>query len=140
MSLRERLSVLAASLWWGSLSVIGFVAVPMLFASAPTKALAGQLAARLFTAQAWVSLGCGLLLLACARDEEGTPSLHWARGALPWLLGGLLAACLVEFGVAPRIVARQDLAFWHSLGSGLYAAQWVCALVVLWKLTTRPAS
>ncbi|MGV2528349.1 UNVERIFIED_CONTAM: DUF4149 domain-containing protein, partial [Bacillus thuringiensis] len=29
--MRERLPVLAAALWWGSLTAMGFVAVPMLF-------------------------------------------------------------------------------------------------------------
>jgi len=39
-----------------------------------------------------------------------------------------------EFAIAPRIVARDNLAFWHSFGTGLYALQWLCALVVLWKV------
>lgn len=35
-------------------------------------------------------------------------------------------------GVSPRIVARQDLKFWHGLGTLLYTLQWACALVTLW--------
>ena len=36
----------------------------------PSIALvAGAMAARLFSAQTWVSLGCGLLLLMCARGR-----------------------------------------------------------------------
>ena len=38
--MRERLPVLAAALWWGSLCAMGFVAVPLLFAHLPTPALA----------------------------------------------------------------------------------------------------
>ncbi len=142
MAWKAQLPLLAAALWWGSLSAIGFLAVPLLFANAPTPAQAGFFAARLFSGQTWLSLACGGLLLMSARDAEGTPSLGWARGAVPYVLGGLLLALLVEFAVAPRIVARQNLALWHSLGTAMYAVQWLCALVVFWKLSapTRPAS
>ena len=34
----------------------------------------------------------------------------------------------------PRIVARQDLRLWHTVGSVLYGLQWMCALVVLLKM------
>jgi hypothetical protein len=49
----------------------------------------------------------------------------------------LILAILGEFGVAPRIVARQDLAFWHTAGTVFYGVQWICALAVLWKLSAR---
>ena len=36
---------------------------------------------------------------------------------------------------SPRIVARQDLRLWHTVGSVLYGGlQWMCALVVLLKM------
>ena len=54
-----------------------------------------------------------------------------------FILGGLLLALLTQFGVAPRIVARQDLRLWHSVGTVMYAVQWCCALAVLWR-TLRP--
>ena len=59
----DRLPLFAAALWWGSLSTIGFLAVPLLFAHLPTPALAGNTAARLFAAQTWITLACGLVLL-----------------------------------------------------------------------------
>ena len=139
MAWKARLAVLAAALWWGSLSAIGFVAVPLLFAHAASPAIAGHLAGHLFGGQSWLSVGCGLVLLATARDEEGTASLGWAAGAVAYVLLGMLMALLQEFAVAPRILARQDLAFWQSAGTAAYAVQWLCALVVLWKVTgTRP--
>ena len=33
MAWKARLAVLSAALWWGSLSAIGFLAVPLLFAA-----------------------------------------------------------------------------------------------------------
>lgn len=140
MSLRQRIPVLAAGLWWGGLAAIGFVVVPLLFAHMPTPAAAGQMAARLFTACAWIALACGAILLLSARGRGGEPvSMEWAGGALAFVLAGMLAALLLEFAVAPRIAARQDLRLWHSLGSILFALQWACAGVVLWKLAAAPA-
>jgi len=132
----DRLPVFAAALWWGSLSAIGFLAVPLLFAHLQPTALAGQTAAKLFSAQAWVSLGCGLALLGLSRTASAREQgMEWAHGSLAWVLGGVLMALLIEFAVAPRIVARQNLALWHSVGTALYALQWLCAATVLWKVT-----
>jgi len=129
-----RVAIYAAALWWGSLAAIGFVAVPLIFANMPTPAQAGQVTARLFTAQTWVSSGCGALLLFSARAAAGPP-MAWARGAIGFVLAGVLLALLGEFAVAPRIMARENLALWHSLGSGMYLLQWLCAGVALWKVT-----
>ena len=136
MNLRERLPALAAALWWGSLSATGFMVVPLLFAHLPTPAQAGGMAAVLFTAQSWVALACGLLLIFCARGQENTARMDWAQGALLFVVAGLLLALLAEYGVAPRIVARANLKLWHSVGSAMYLLQWLCAGVVLWKLTS----
>ncbi len=137
MGWRQRVAVLAAALWWGSLGAIGFMAVPLLFAHLPTPAMAGQTAARLFSAQAWVSVGCGVLLLLASREKGEAPRLDWAGGAVAFVLAGLLLALLLEFAVAPRILARENLRLWHTAGSAMYVLQWVCALVVLVKATRR---
>ncbi|WP_236589427.1 DUF4149 domain-containing protein [Ramlibacter aurantiacus] len=130
----------SAALWWGGLTGIAFISVPLLFAYLPSATIAGGMAARLFTAQAWLALACGLLLLLCAR-EEPTSAMRWAGGALAFVLLGMLLALLTEFGVSPRIVARENLRLWHALGSAMMALQWVCAAVVLWKLGgARPAA
>jgi hypothetical protein len=132
---KSRLAVLAAALWWGSVTTIGFLVVPMLFAKLPSPALAGNMAAKLFSAQAWLALACGMLLLFASRTGGERTGMDWARGALMFVLAGVLLALLSEFAVAPRIVARQNLMVWHSLGSGMYVVQWLCAGVVLWKVT-----
>jgi hypothetical protein len=61
-----------------------------------------------------------------------------AQAATAFILAGVVLALLVQFGVAPRIVARENLRLWHSLGTGMYALQWVCAAVVFWRMV-RPA-
>jgi hypothetical protein len=136
MPWKERLAVFAAALWWGSLGAIGFIAVPVLFANASAPAVAGSLAAKLFRAECWTGLACGAVLLMSARDADGRPSMHWGRGSVAYVLPGMLMALLQEFAIAPRIVARENLAFWHAAGSVAYGLQWLCALVVLWKLSS----
>jgi predicted cobalt transporter CbtA len=49
-----RLPVWVAAVWWCSLGVVGFFVVPLLFSHLPTPAMAGAVAAKLFTAQTWV--------------------------------------------------------------------------------------
>lgn len=135
-----RLPTLLAALWWGSLTTIGLLVVPLLFAHLPTPALAGGMAARLFAAQTWVTVTCCVLLLLISRPKGEVAQYSWAQAAMVFIVGGLLLALLVQFGVAPRIVARQDLRLWHSVGSVMYALQWCCALVVLWRtLRATPA-
>ncbi|HRG04448.1 MAG TPA: DUF4149 domain-containing protein [Acidovorax defluvii] len=136
----SRLPALLAALWWGSLTTIGFLVVPLLFAHLPSPAMAGGMAARLFAAQTWVTVVCCVLLLLISRPKGEVTQYPWAQAAMVFIVGGLLLALLVQFGVAPRIVARQDLRLWHSVGSVMYALQWCCALVVLWRtLRATPA-
>jgi hypothetical protein len=135
MGWKDRVPVMAAALWWGSLTTLGLVVVPSLFAHLPTPALAGQTAAKLFAAQTWLSVGCGLLLIIAARSGGEPARMDWGRGSLIYVFAGMLLALLVEFAVAPRIVARVDLKLWHAAGSAMFALQWLCAGVVLWKLS-----
>ena len=130
--MRHRLPALVAALWWGSLTTIGFLVVPLLFAYLPSPSIAGNMAARLFAAQTWVAVACCLVLLLVSRPRNAVAQYPWAQAAMLFILGGLLLALLNQYGVAPRIVARQDLRLWHSVGTVMYALQWVCALVVLW--------
>lgn len=131
--MRERLPVLAAALWWGSLTAMGFVAVPMLFVYLPTPSMAGQMAARLFEAQTYISIACCACLLVISKRKHAETEEQWARAAMVFVILGLLLALLVQYGVAPRIVARQNLRLWHSVGSAMYLVQWLCAGITLWK-------
>jgi hypothetical protein len=127
------LPLLTAALWWGSLTTV-FCVVPKLFAHLPSPALAGGMAARLFGVQTWITIGCCGLLLIVSRPRGDDRLAPWARPVLGFVLGGLLLALLGEFAVAPRIVARENLKFWHGLGSGMLLLQWACAALTLWKL------
>jgi hypothetical protein len=139
-SWKQRVPVFAAALWWGSLTAIGFVVVPLLFANLPTPALAGQTAAKVFSAQTWITVACGLALMFASRAGDLPVRMDWAGGALLFVFGGVLLALLAEFAVAPRIVARESLKLWHAAGSVMYVVQWACAAAVLYKTAAAQAA
>jgi hypothetical protein len=136
--IKQRLSTFLAALWWGSLTTVGFIVVPLLFATLPSPAIAGATAAKLFAAQTWVSMACAVILLLFTRSKTPDEQPAIVQAALLFIAGGLLLALLAEFAVAPRIVARENLKLWHSVGSGMYLLQWLCAGVTLWKLSPAP--
>jgi hypothetical protein len=145
-NLMARLPVWMASLWWASLTTMGFLVVPLLFVNLPTPQMAGGMAAMLFSSQTWVSCVCGLSLLMFLRSNQALVSDRRAYAAIIFIIAGVLFALLAEFAVAPRIVARENLRLWHSVGSAMYLLQWVCAAATFWKLSgpsqhlTRPAN
>ena len=120
--------------WAMSLSTLGFFVVPMLFANLPSPAIAGGMAARLFAAQTVISVVCVLVMLMTFRSEKLAPAAKVVPSCTMLALAGALLALLVEFGVSPHIVARDNLALWHGLGTAMYFAQWFCALMVFGKL------
>jgi hypothetical protein len=120
--------------WWASLLLLGAWIVPALFSNLPTKAMAGQMAAQLFSNQSWLALGCGFLLLLHKRFMAAGVFKHWLDQAQLLILASMLTAMLLEFVAAPRIVARENIALWHGLGSGLMLLQWLLVSAVLWRL------
>ena len=133
-------SLWLAATWAMSLTTLGLFVVPMLFANLPSPAIAGGMAAKLFTVQTAVSVVCALVLLMTFSSEKLAPNTRVIPACTLLALGGALLALLVEFGVSPHIVARDNLALWHSLGSAMYFAQWVCALVVFGKLANAASA
>ena len=139
--MRYRFGLMIAALWWGSLTALGFVIVPMLFTHLPSPAAAGQLAAMLFTAQTWLSIACAMFLLLIYNQKEASAQDIRAQAAIKLIVTGLLLVVLVEFGLSPRILsARVDggnLKLLHGLGSAMYFGQWLCSGFALWCLN-RP--
>ncbi|HYW55364.1 MAG TPA: DUF4149 domain-containing protein [Polaromonas sp.] len=137
--MKPRLSLLLAALWWGSLTSLGFLVVPLLFTHMSGPAAAGAIAAKLFTGQTWLSVGCTMLLLMALNQKESSATSLQAQTAIKFIVAGLFLAVLVEFGVAARIVnARAEggnLKLWHGIGSAMYLLQWVCAGMALWRLS-----
>jgi hypothetical protein len=132
--MKDRIAVLLAALWWGSLTTVGFLVVPMLFAKLGNPTVAGNFAGQLFAAQTWIALGCGLVLLVHFRAQGGERIVGPARTAISLIVVALLLALLQQYAVAPHILMRDNLRLWHSLGSAMYLGQWVCTCVLLWRM------
>jgi hypothetical protein len=135
--MKDRIALLLAAFWWGSLTTIGFLVVPMLFARLGNPAVAGNFAGQLFEAQSWVAIGCGLILLVHFRTQAGERVNGPAQTAIMLILAALLLALLQQYAVAPRILARDNLKLWHAVGSGMYVVQWACAGALLWRMGAR---
>jgi hypothetical protein len=69
-ALQARAAVFLTALWWGSLSCLGFVVVPLLFKHLGSPAEAGAMAAKLFSAQTWLSVACTMLLLLMLNRKD----------------------------------------------------------------------
>ena len=126
-----RMSVFLAALWWGGISAISFIAVPVLFGQLGNPALAGTVAAKLFSIQSIGVFGIALALLASQRVRGG-------RRLLLMLALAVGAALAQEFVIAPHILqARamgESVRTWHSLGTLLILVQWLLGGAVLFDL------
>ena len=145
--LHQRLNLFAAALWWGSITVLGFGVVPALFRLLPSTALAGHTAAQLFAMQTWVALACGVCLLLLNKGraalryqgEQAVPADRHAQWLIACAALGLLVAIVNQFGVAPRIIARENLRLWHGVGTGLYLIEWLAVTALMWRMIpSRP--
>jgi hypothetical protein len=132
--MKDRVALMLAAFWWGSMTTVGFLVVPMLFARLGNPAVAGSFAAQLFATQTWIALGCGVILLMYFRSLSDDRIERPARNAVFLVVAGLLLALLQQYAVAPHILARENLGLWHSLGSAMYLGQWLCAGVLLWGM------
>lgn len=147
----QRLAVTVAALWWGGISALSFLAVPTLFVSLGNPAVAGPVAARLFSLQCWVGLFLGMVLMLILRRQRSVLSAQASPDSLAALksvliilglvLVAMLLALIQEFGVAQKIVSARatggNLRLWHSLGSVMVLGQWLCTGAVLWRLAGR---
>ncbi len=107
----QRLAVFVAALWWGGLSALSFLAVPLLFATLGSPAVAGP---------------------AVAGPVAAVTTMGF-------VLFAMLLAIVQEFGVAQNIVTARasggSLRLWHGLGTVMVLGQWLCAGAVLWRLS-----
>lgn len=149
--MQQRLAVFLAALWWGGLSGLSLVAVPVLFAQLGAP-VAGPVAAKLFSLQCWAGLGIGLALLLVLRraradaqfpiageavDPQRLAQMQRVLGTMGFVLAAMLLALVQEFGVAQKIVTARatggDLRLWHGLGTLMVLGQWLCSGAVLWR-------
>ncbi len=129
---------LLAGLWWGGVTALAFVAVPMLFARLGSPALAGPVAASLFSVVCWLTAVSAGGLLFFLMKYCPLPLYPYRKFAIKMLILALVAAVLQQGVVAAQIVGARasggNLALWHGLGSLLVGVQWACAVATAWWL------
>lgn len=145
-ALLPRLRIVLVTFWAGSLWTVGYVVAPVLFSTLSDRTLAGTLAGAVFRTQAWISLVCGVLLLALVwADKE-----NLSRTFLIKLLISMLACTLIGyFGLQPymaelRAIAAQSggimndamrsrFGWLHGAASAIYLVQSVLAVGLVLK-------
>lgn len=129
---------------------MGFMVAPTLFSSLADRALAGEVAGRLFALTGWLGLGCGAYLLGYLMVRDGWRA--W-RSGVSWLVLAMLACILAsQFGIQPLLarlkaeawprevmesVVRDRFATWHGVSSIVYLIQSLLAGALV--LLGRPA-
>jgi hypothetical protein len=128
------------TLWVGGLWSIGYLAVPILFASLDDRIMAGMLAGKMFTALSYLGLFCGGLLLVKALFTTSRPFASWT---VRLLLVMLLIVAVGEFWIQPimaelkvgGLVEGSEKAArfgkLHGVASSLYLINSLCGLALL---------
>lgn len=96
------------SLWVGGMWAIGYIAIPVLFATIDDKSVAGAVAGRLFTISGWVGFCAASLLALLWLIRMGRGAFKTAR--LPVLLLALALLLVNLLYVQPEILAAHEIA------------------------------
>ena len=137
---------LLVTVWAGSLWTVGYLAAPLLFITLQDRMLAGTIAGTLFRAEAWLSLACGVLLLAIFRADHYLPS----RIVCTRLVIAMLLCVLIGyFGLQPFMAEirqaaaqaggvmdetmRTRFGILHGVASIIYLLQSLLAVALVWR-------
>ncbi len=156
LALFQRLFLLIAGAWVGSLFAVGFLVVPTIFTALQDRQVAGMIAGTIFQVEAYLSVAVclGLLVLAnllVNRRVEHYRSIRWSS----WIL--LLCSLLTCFGLIPYMDALRQEALLlgmpvmaspsaslfgrlHGISSGLFLMQSLLGLWVVWRLSRYPTN
>jgi len=134
----NRVRLLITTAWVGSLWTIGYLVAPTLFKTLSDASLAGTIAGSLFKVEAWLSIVCGLALIAIALvQRQKIPSM---------VLGMMLCAVLGYFVLHPYMAsfralgltdpdAKWEFGVLHGISSGIYLMQSILgAMLILGRL------
>ena len=154
LALFQRLFVLIAGVWVGSLFTVGYLIVPTIFTALQDRQVAGLIAGSIFQVEAYLSVAVCLGLLAFAnllarRQVEHYRSIRWI------ILVLLLCSALTSFGLIPYMdTLRQEALLLgvpvmaspsaslfgrlHGISSGLFLIQSLLGLWMVWRLTRHP--
>ncbi len=137
---------LLVTLWAGSLWAIGYLAAPTLFATLADRVLAGTIAGSLFRVGAWLSVACGVLLLALFYADRRFEKRH---ACVMLVVGMLVCVAVGYFGLQPFMAelkataaanggvmdeaARARFGLLHGVASAIYLLQSLLAVGLVLK-------
>lgn len=139
-ALRRAVEYPLLTLWVGGMWVIGYLAVPILFATLDERMLAGLLAGQMFTAMSYIGLGAGAVLLLLALQGAVRP---WSQWRVRLLLVMLVLVAVGEFMLQPMMAELKALGLaegsdaaarfgmLHGVSAILYLLNGLCGLVLL---------
>jgi hypothetical protein len=128
------------TLWVGGLWAIGFLAVPVLFHTLDDRALAGRLAAPMFTLINGIGLTCGALLLLSAAIGDGRAWYRsWRVGVIAIMMAGMAVILFViqpqmaalKVQVAPGGALDPQFGRLHGISSAIYLLVSVLGLLLV---------
>ena len=144
----QRMRLLVAVFWAGSLWTIGYLVAPTLFATLHDSALAGTIVGSLLAREAWVSIVCAALLLVLMSTARSIEALQKRRLAI--VIGIMLACALaIYLGVQPAMAALKEaaggvsmrqspqwtqFAILHGVSQLLYVVESVLAAVLVIRM------
>ncbi len=156
LALFQRLFMLIAGVWVGSLFTVGYLVVPTIFTTLQDRQVAGMIAAAIFQVEAYLSVAVCLGLLTFAnllikRKVDHYRNIRWI------ILVLLLCSLLTCFGLIPYMDALRQEALLlgipvmaspsaslfgrlHGISSGLFLIQSLLGLWMVWRLTRQPTN
>jgi len=138
--------LIVTTFWVGSLWTVGYVVAPVLFTTLSDRKLAGTIAGNIFRIEAWLSVGCGLVLLAMVAFDDASRE---RRSLLRLIVVMLLCVVVGYFGLQPLMAslreaagptgvmegaARTQFGILHGVASLIYLFQSLLALVLVLKI------
>lgn len=147
----QRLFLLIAGLWVGSLLTVGYLVAPTIFASLQDRQVAGMIAGAIFRVEAYLSMVVCVGLLVLANLLVNRKLTHYRM--IRWILLAMLVCSMVaSFGLMPYMDALREEALLqgmpvmlspsaalfgklHGASSGLFLIQSVLGLYLVWRLT-----
>jgi hypothetical protein len=149
----QRLFILIAGLWVGSLLAVGYLVAPAIFSTMTDRQAAGMVAGSIFKLEAYLSLivCIGLMVLANLLVNRGLNQFRLIR----WLLlAMLLCSVSAAFVFIPWMNALRDNALvqgmpvmlspsatlfgrLHGVSSILFTLQSLLGIFLVWRLTKR---
>ena len=125
---------LLSSVWWLT-ATASAVAAPVLLATQPYWHVVRVQLAQLGLWQCWVSVLACVALLLLSRRRHAEQEEPWAQGPLLiGVLGGLLSAIVLQYGVLPQWLVDAASLRLSSMVVGLLLLHWLCASWVCWRL------